>query len=78
MIIRDVNLNGEGNMSIIGVVNILCCIVYTHGILCVSDHDQCDPNPCQNGATCQDRIHDYMCVCPAGWTGKRCTRRRCM
>ena len=37
------------------------------------DHDDCDPNPCQNGATCQNLINDYKCTCIEGWEGKTCT-----
>ena len=36
------------------------------------DHDDCDPNPCLNGATCGDVVDDYICRCVAGWEGKNC------
>lgn len=39
--------------------------------LCVSDGNQCDPNPCQNG-TCVDQYQSYFCVCIAGFEGKYC------
>ena len=25
--------------------------------------DDCDPNPCVNGATCEDEVQDYTCHC---------------
>ncbi|NXU15759.1 FA9 factor, partial [Pardalotus punctatus] len=34
--------------------------------------DQCNPNPCQNGAVCKDKINSYVCWCPAGYEGKNC------
>ncbi|XP_014740498.1 PREDICTED: coagulation factor IX [Sturnus vulgaris] len=36
------------------------------------DGDQCNPNPCQNGAVCKDEINSYVCWCPAGYEGKNC------
>ncbi|KAH3812265.1 hypothetical protein DPMN_140691 [Dreissena polymorpha] len=39
---------------------------------CVSDINECDPNPCQNGGECTDGINDYVCACVAGFNGKSC------
>ncbi|XP_062997981.1 coagulation factor IX isoform X2 [Elgaria multicarinata webbii] len=36
------------------------------------DGDQCDSNPCQNGARCQDDISNYLCWCPPGYEGRNC------
>ncbi|XP_005526278.1 PREDICTED: coagulation factor IX [Pseudopodoces humilis] len=36
------------------------------------DGDQCNPNPCKNGASCEDQINSYVCWCPAGYEGKNC------
>ncbi|KAM6300023.1 coagulation factor IX [Aegotheles albertisi] len=36
------------------------------------DGDQCDPNPCKNGAICKDAVSSYVCWCPAGYEGKNC------
>ena len=61
--------------------NCVCKPGYT-GDRCQIDINECDPNPCQNGASCVDGIADYTCICPvnshesnpvAGWTGKNCT-----
>ncbi|NXR93420.1 FA9 factor, partial [Hypocryptadius cinnamomeus] len=38
----------------------------------LQDGDQCNPNPCKNGATCKDQINSYVCWCPAGYEGKNC------
>lgn len=32
----------------------------------------CEPNPCENGGTCQDTENDYECTCIDGWGGKNC------
>uniref|UniRef100_A0A8C0HR69 Coagulation factor IX n=1 Tax=Buteo japonicus TaxID=224669 RepID=A0A8C0HR69_9AVES len=34
------------------------------------DGDQCDPNPCKNGAVCKDAVSSYVCWCPAGYEGR--------
>ena len=36
------------------------------------DIDECNPNPCLNGAVCVDGINGYSCVCPAGFSGINC------
>ena len=36
------------------------------------DIDECNPNPCLNGAVCVDGINSYTCNCPAGYTGVNC------
>ncbi|XP_014810351.1 PREDICTED: coagulation factor IX [Calidris pugnax] len=36
------------------------------------DGDQCDPNPCKNGATCKDAVSSYVCWCPPGYDGRNC------
>ena len=41
-------------------------------IFIIADHDDCLPDPCQNGAICQDQINDYTCECSPGWEGKNC------
>ena len=39
-----------------------------------SDINDCDPNPCENGATCSDEVNDYNCTCMAGYFGKNCSQ----
>ena len=37
-----------------------------------SDINECDNNPCQNGATCANTKGGYQCKCKPGFKGKRC------
>ncbi|RNA15249.1 Neurogenic locus Notch [Brachionus plicatilis] len=34
--------------------------------------DQCTPNPCQNNATCKNKLLDFECICEKGFTGTLC------
>ena len=38
------------------------------------DVDDCDPNPCANGACTDEGTNSYTCVCASGWTGTDCDR----
>jgi len=38
-------------------------------------NDECNPNPCGNGGTCEDKLNGYVCICPRGFTGPNCNRR---
>ena len=38
----------------------------------ILDIDDCAPNPCENGATCEDGINQATCQCVDGWTGNTC------
>ncbi|KOB77926.1 Crumbs, partial [Operophtera brumata] len=42
------------------------------GPKCDDQIDECESNPCQNGAVCIDVHADYMCACTFGFTGKSC------
>ncbi len=42
------------------------------GVNCEVNIDECESNPCLNGASCLDGINDYDCVCQAGFTGRNC------
>ncbi|XP_072051919.1 uncharacterized protein [Amphiura filiformis] len=37
--------------------------------------NECDSDPCQNGATCEDGVDSYTCVCTSGWTGDNCEQK---
>lgn len=40
-------------------------------------YNPCSPNPCQNGGTCQQtNSGSFMCVCPVGYQGLCCERRK--
>jgi hypothetical protein len=51
----------------------------TSGGICNVDVDECESNPCQNGAVCLDSTNDasvavdtYRCVCDAGYANGEC------
>uniref|UniRef100_A0A8B9HXL3 Sushi, von Willebrand factor type A, EGF and pentraxin domain-containing protein 1 n=1 Tax=Astyanax mexicanus TaxID=7994 RepID=A0A8B9HXL3_ASTMX len=48
------------------------CVQGYRGKLCEVDEDECEPNPCVNGATCEDGVGSYTCRCPPGFNGTRC------
>ncbi|XP_063417783.1 fibropellin-3-like [Mytilus trossulus] len=41
-------------------------------LVVANDIDECSSNPCQNGATCNDQVNGYECVCAAGFTDTNC------
>lgn len=48
------------------------------GVHCEVDINECDSDPCQNGATCEDAANSYRCHCPVlepgrePWGGQDC------
>ncbi len=34
--------------------------------------DDCAPNPCVNGGTCQNDVEGFTCQCPPGFFGMTC------
>lgn len=34
--------------------------------------DECQAQPCVNGAQCEDEINGYACQCKDGYTGSNC------
>ncbi|KAJ8028724.1 Protocadherin Fat 4 [Holothuria leucospilota] len=43
-----------------------------NGQYCENRINQCDSEPCLNGAVCNDLVGDYACQCLLGFTGKQC------
>ncbi|KAG5830976.1 hypothetical protein ANANG_G00298990 [Anguilla anguilla] len=39
---------------------------------CLTNVDDCTPNPCSHGGACQDLVNGFKCSCPPQWTGKTC------
>lgn len=42
------------------------------GVNCEVNIDECESNPCLNGAECLDGINNYTCSCVLGFTGRNC------
>ena len=38
----------------------------------ITDIDECESDPCINGATCVDGVNNYTCICAAGYSGDLC------
>ncbi|XP_032942531.2 delta-like protein B, partial [Catharus ustulatus] len=45
------------------------------GPRCEHNADDCTPNPCAHGGTCQDGPNSFTCSCTLGFGGPRCRRR---
>ena len=41
-------------------------------LVLLTDVNDCETNPCMNGATCQDHVGGYICECADGYTGSMC------
>ncbi|NXS41773.1 CRUM1 protein, partial [Balaeniceps rex] len=42
------------------------------GMNCDAEIDECDSDPCQNGALCNDYVGFYTCTCAPGYQGIQC------
>lgn len=58
------NLKSHMTSPHVKQVDLLCCVLLMS--------DPCDLISCQNGATCQETVQDYVCVCTADFTGPSC------
>lgn len=50
------------------------CKNHPTDLACVDDEDQCDSQPCENGATCYDAKNAFVCECPDGFNGEKSGR----
>ena len=44
----------------------------TYPLHSLADIDECSPNPCLNGGSCEDGVNSYKCTCLPGFDGKNC------
>ncbi|KAF4802579.1 Protein jagged-1 [Turdus rufiventris] len=67
------NLSSRNHLSDLSVIAIANLVVELRlSIFCIADIDDCTPNPCGHGGTCQDLVDGFKCICPPQWTGKTC------
>ncbi|NXA41344.1 SNED1 protein, partial [Eudromia elegans] len=48
------------------------CLAGFTGKRCHMDVDECLSHPCQNGATCINKVNSFSCSCPPGFKGTSC------
>ncbi|XP_077982842.1 uncharacterized protein LOC144437709 [Glandiceps talaboti] len=48
------------------------CVPGYEGVNCDAITNNCQPNLCQNGATCQNDVNVYTCECPFAFEGNHC------
>ncbi|XP_051558041.1 coagulation factor VII [Myxocyprinus asiaticus] len=41
-----------------------------------TETDHCQSGPCQNGATCENQVNTYICICPVKFEGRNCDKER--
>lgn len=49
------------------------CLAGFTGPHCETNVDDCQVQPCANGATCLDGVNHFSCLCPAGFSGRFCS-----
>ena len=59
------------NVLISWTPNFLYNIIFI-GKNCEIDIDECASNPCQHGATCEDAVNSFNCICMPGFAGTSC------
>lgn len=50
--------------------------MYNHPI-CLEFDTPCDVNPCLNNGVCRNKVNDYRCICPDGYSGDHCEKTPC-
>jgi len=56
-----------------GVSDYNCtCVTGWEGQNCDINTDDCTPDPCENGATCNDQLNGFTCSCVEGFEGTMC------
>lgn len=68
IIIRIVFIHVKLQTRLLNIVIIFSCT----DVFGLAATNHCEPNQCENGATCQNNWDSFFCICPNGWTGHRC------
>ena len=53
-------------------INFICSVHFNASVALVSDLNECDSDPCQNGGDCHNGDNTYTCSCTAGYSGDDC------
>ena len=69
--VKPIKVNACVSMSCL-TINILYVLLYFY----FEDINECESDPCQNGAECLDEWNRYTCICTPGFTGYNCERRK--
>ena len=48
------------------------CNRFTSVFNVIVDVNECESNPCTNGATCEDGVNMFTCTCASGFMGGVC------
>lgn len=64
--VRILSNPGSRFLWITDNVALLNCFFLLPGEHCDTDINECDSNPCMNGATCQNEVNNFVCQCPPG------------
>ena len=43
-----------------------------------SEINECESDPCNNGASCVDEINAFRCICTLGFDGSTCENGYCL
>ena len=54
------------------LMRLLMAYIRNFNLFSLSELDECDSQPCINGATCTDGVNSYHCECTPGYDGDSC------
>ena len=64
------NLTVESSMTFFLQVRVT--FVEVDFITILTETNECQSNPCQNGGTCVDDVYKFTCLCPNAYAGTFC------